>query len=129
LYRIDPRSPLPVYEQLKRQIRFGIASGKLREGEKLPSIRELSVTIRVNPNTVAKVYSQLEYEGLVVSRPGSGVFVTGGNPMTRKKRLRILSDYTDDYLSKAVELGFSPDEIQGMLKLRMEGEPSDDQDR
>lgn len=129
MFIIDTRSALPVYEQLKRQIRLHIASGRLQEGERLPSIRELATLLRINPNTVAKAYGQLEYEGFVASRAGSGVFVAADSVMLRDDRIRILSEYTDEYIARAVELGFTSSQILGILSEKLEGEPSDDPDR
>jgi GntR family transcriptional regulator len=129
LFAIDSRSPIPVYEQLKRQIRLHIASGRLRQGDRLPSIRELATFMRINPNTVAKVYGQLEYEGFVTSRAGSGVFVTADSNLHRDDRARILFENTDEYIASAVGLGFSSREILAILADKLEGEPSDDPDR
>ena len=129
MFVIDSRSPLPVYEQLKRQIRLHIASGRLRQGDRLPSIRELASLLRVNPNTVAKACGQLEYEGFVASRAGSGVYVTADNVILHDDRTRILAENTDEYIARAVELGFTSREILAILSKKLEGEPSDDPDR
>jgi GntR family transcriptional regulator len=111
MYSIDPGSALPVYEQLKRQIRLLVATGRLSGGEKLPSIRELATVLTVNPNTVSKAYGQLGYEGFVISRAGSGVFVSTGKPVVEGERASLLGEFTADYVDRAVELGFTPDEV------------------
>jgi GntR family transcriptional regulator len=72
---IDPTAAVPVSEQIAEAIRFAIATGRLAKGERLPSVRGLARTVLVNPNTVAKVYRDLEREGVIRTRPGSGAFV------------------------------------------------------
>jgi GntR family transcriptional regulator len=75
VFRIDSHSGVPPYLQLVQQVRQGVLLGFLREGDRLPLIREVSETVAINPNTVAKAYRQLEQEGLVTGRPGQGTFV------------------------------------------------------
>ncbi|MCK5063679.1 MAG: GntR family transcriptional regulator [Candidatus Fermentibacteraceae bacterium] len=127
MYRIDSRSAIPVYEQLKRQIRLCIASGRLTENEKLPSIRELASTLRINPNTVAKAYYHLETDGFVTSRKGLGVFVSAGRKNLQSDRETIFSDLTDEFISRLTELGFASEEIVKGLSDRLRGEIEHDQ--
>jgi len=72
---VDIRSDVAVYVQIENQVQFAIASGRLKPGEQLPSVRELSERLQVNPNTVAKAYRDLEVMGLLYTRRGMGVFV------------------------------------------------------
>lgn len=72
---VDPKAPSPPSEQIADQVRYAVASGRLAPGDRLPSVRGLAETALVNPNTVAKAYRDLEREGTVETRPGSGVFV------------------------------------------------------
>jgi GntR family transcriptional regulator len=72
---IDPRSPTPLYEQIAARIRLAVASEELQPGEPLPSVRQLAAIVRVNPATVAQAYRDLEAEGFVSKRHGSGTFV------------------------------------------------------
>ena len=74
-FSIDSSSRLPIWQQLAQQIREAIARGKLQPGDRLPSVRELSRTVVVNPNTVARVYTELEREGVLNTQPGRGAFV------------------------------------------------------
>jgi len=122
MYSIDSRSAVPVYEQLKRQIILHIISGRLDDGEKLPSIRELAAAIRINPNTVAKTYRQLETDGFVISRKGLGVFVSAEVMELQSNRNEIFMELTDEYLSKAAGLGINADEIMKGLSDRLKGE-------
>jgi len=76
--KINIHSSVSVYNQIENQIQFAVASGKLKPGDRLPSIRELSETLGINPNTVAKAYRDLEVMGIVYSRRGMGVFINKG---------------------------------------------------
>src|SRR4030042_4484302 len=75
LFKIDNSSNRPVYQQLIDQVKRDIALGRLIKEEKLPTVRELARQLAINPNTIAKAYRQLEQEGIIVTRPGSGAFV------------------------------------------------------
>ncbi len=74
-WHINTSSRLPLYQQLAQQIREAIARGELQPGAALPSVRQLSAELVVNPNTVSRTYTELEREGLLVSRPGRGIYV------------------------------------------------------
>src|SRR5712675_265703 len=76
MFHIDSNHPTPLYAQLERSIRFAIVTGKLQIGEQLPTVRQLAVDLRINANTVARVYTELERGGLVETRRGVGTFVT-----------------------------------------------------
>src|SRR6059058_3228880 len=75
MFQVDAKHPTPIYHQLDRSIRFAIATGKLGIGDKLPTVRQLAVDLRINANTVAKVYAELERAGVVETRRGVGTFV------------------------------------------------------
>jgi len=116
-FRIDPSSRLAIYRQLARQLREGIARGALRLGDRLPSVRELSRTLVINPNTVARVYTELEREGILNTRPGLGVFVAAPKAeLTKKVRKERLQELLDQFLTEAVHLGFAADEIVNSVK-------------
>lgn len=78
LEEIDIRSSVAAYVQIENQIQFAVASGRLKPGEKLPSVHELSARLHLNPNTVAKAYRDLEVMGILYTRRGMGVFVNKG---------------------------------------------------
>jgi DNA-binding transcriptional regulator YhcF (GntR family) len=120
MYRIDQRSTVPVYEQLVRQIERSILSGEIEDGDKLPSIRELASSLRINPNTVAKSYNQLENRGLVISKRGLGIFASTSGLDLAHSRRRYLEELTDDYLGKARALGLEDGEILAFLSRRLE---------
>ena len=111
-FRIDPCSRLPIYRQLANQLREAVARGRLAPETRLPSVRELSRTLVINPNTVARVYTELEREGVLNTRPGLGVFVARPKAeLTKKVRTQRLHDLLDHFLTEAVHLGFSAGEV------------------
>src|SRR3981081_592037 len=75
MFNVDSKSPTPIYAQLDRSIRAAIATGELEPGAQLPTVRQLAVDLAVNANTVARVYAQLERDGIVETRRGVGTFV------------------------------------------------------
>ena len=119
-FRIDPSSRLPIYRQLRNQVREAFARGRLRPDERLPSVRELSRALVINPNTVARVYTELEREGLINTRPGLGVFVARPKAeLTKKVRKERLQERLDLFLTEAVHLGFSSEEVVGTVTDRV----------
>src|SRR5436305_6342112 len=105
-FHVDTGSRLPIYQQLVQQIREAIARGELRPDEGLPSVRQLSRDLVINPNTVSRAYTELERDGLLVSRPGRGIYVAQPrNDLTRAARDRRLTEQLDRWLTEAVHLG------------------------
>jgi len=90
---IDNASKRPVYRQIIDHIKRDIALGRLVKDEKLPTVRQLAMQLAINPNTIAKAYRQLEGEGIIVTRPGSGAFIANlDSNLSRAVRKRLLSD-------------------------------------
>ncbi len=119
-FQVDPSSRLPIYRQIAKQIREGVARGRLKPEEKLPSVRELSRELVVNPNTIARVYTELEREGVLNSRPGLGVFVAQPKlELTKKARKERLTEILDQLLTEAVHLGFTAEEVVSFVKNRV----------
>ncbi len=118
-FSINPASGRPIYQQLTEQISAAVARGRLRPDERLPSVRELSQSLVVNPNTVARAYTELEREGVLYTRPGLGVFVARLRPSLPKKarRERLLKGL-DQLLVAAVQAGFSAEEFLGLVTER-----------
>ena len=113
---INTSSRIPICRQLSEQIREAVARGTLQTEERLPSVRELSRSLVVNPNTVARVYGELEHEGVLTTRPGLGVFVARpGSELSRKVRKERLREAANRFLTEAVHLGFSADEVMNLL--------------
>ena len=113
---IDAKSPLPVYQQVIQAIKLEVLSGKLRDGDPLPSIRDLAKLLKLNPNTVAKAYYALEAEGFCEGRSGSGSRVKA--PPGRQDALRraMLESELKIFLEKAATLGFSLDDIRRRME-------------
>ena len=118
---IDSRDPTPLHAQLERGIRVAIATQRLRPGDQLPTVRQLAVDLRVNANTVARVYLALEREGVLATKRGVGTFVTEHVPKSaheehRKRRLNAL---IDRFLTESTALGYSQDEVTEHLARRV----------
>lgn len=111
---------MPLYAQLTRAIRFAIATGKLRVGEQLPTVRQLAVELRVNANTVAKVYAELERSGVLETRRGVGTFVSARHfaASHRQEHEKHLAEFVDRFLEEAAAMGFSPDDLLDQLQSR-----------
>jgi len=120
MFQVDSQHPTPIYHQLERSIRFAIAVGKLGIGDQLPTVRQLAVDLRINANTVAKVYTELERSGVVETRRGVGTFVTArpkeaANRRDRERRLREMSDH---FVAEIHNHGFSIDDVIEHLEKR-----------
>jgi GntR family transcriptional regulator len=118
---IDTADPLPLYAQLERSIRLAIASGRFSPGDQLPTVRQLAVELRVNANTVAKVYAELERAGVLETRRGVGTFVRApaGYGAADGERQRLLAHLVDRVLLEAAGLGFSPADVWDHLQARL----------
>ena len=113
---IDPTAPTTPSEQIADQVRFAVASGRLRPEDRLPSVRGLAASARINPNTVSRSYRALEREGTVRSRPGAGVFVAPSAPARCAAiRDRLLRERLDRVVSDALAAGLGPDEIEALV--------------
>lgn len=115
---VDPHHPLPIYAQLERGIRAAIGSGRLAPGAQLPTVRQLAVELRLNANTVARVYLDLERSGVLETRRGVGTFVAAAQPPAGSKRGREaeLRGVVRRALDEAAALGFSADDVSRQLK-------------
>lgn len=121
MFHIDAKHPTPLYHQLQRSIKFAIATGKLRLGDQLPTVRQLAVDLRINANTVAKVYAELERSGILQTRRGVGTFVyerPAEASFSRRDRERELSKLTDHFIAETHTRGFSLKEVIEHLQSR-----------
>jgi len=117
-FDVDPKSPTPIYAQLDRAIRAAIATGSLQSGAQLPTVRQLAVDLAVNANTVARVYAQLERDGILETRRGVGTFVREmATPQAaRAHRERELRDLIRRFVGDAALLGFTLPELIDQLR-------------
>ena len=115
---------MPLYAQLTRAIRFAIATGRLRVGEQLPTVRQLAVELRVNANTVAKVYAFLERAGVLETRRGVGTFIAARTSTPQEEALRRteLNRLVDRFLADLSHHGFHVDDaVPEIERRRKEG--------
>ncbi len=121
LIQLNFKSGKPVYLQIVDQVKAAAASGALQAGEPLPSIRPLAEQLRVNRNTVAKAYAELEAQGVIETIPGKGCFLTENNsPFRKEVRIRMLADEIDAAIVQAHHLQIGEKEFLGLIKERLE---------
>ncbi len=109
---LDVKTGIPFYRQIIDQIKFGIASGNLKAGEQLPTVRALAVELKVNLNTVTKAYKELEIQNILETQQGSGTFISKTNiTIPAKERLKKLQSICSEFLTIALSYGFSKGEI------------------
>jgi len=114
-FDLNFQSGIPIYIQLKEQIKYGMARGHLKPGTQLPTVRKLAIDLRINANTVSRVYSELEHEGLLATRKGKGTFVLDHNISHQRNDIEVLKTEMENLVNKARELGFTPDEISSLF--------------
>jgi GntR family transcriptional regulator len=120
-FEVNYRSGKPVYLQLVDQVKSAAASGALRAGEPLPSIRPLAEELRVNRNTVAKAYGQLEADGVIETQPGRGCFLKiSRSPLRKDARLRLLTDAVDETIVQAHHLQIGRSELLDLVRDRFD---------
>lgn len=116
---ISANDGLPIYVQVVNQVKYLVASGRLKPGEELPAIRVLAERLLVNPNTIARAYRELETAGVVEKRRTAGTYVSDqGSPLARRERIRILSQRIDALLAEARQMDISFDDVQKLIEQR-----------
>jgi len=104
MIKIETSSFIPIYEQIKKEIKSRISLGMLKRDEPLPSIRDLAAELIVNPNTVARAYRELEMEGFIYTRKGKGCFVADdSSSLISEERVKILNKIFDDAIEEAIK--------------------------
>jgi GntR family transcriptional regulator len=118
--KVDVSSFIPIYEQVKREIKSRILRGILKPRDTLPPIRDLAEELLINPNTVARAYRDLEQEGFITTRVGKGCFVSEnlGEPLAKEKRAGCNRIF-DAALSEAAALGLDGDELRACFEERL----------
>src|SRR5919206_3158363 len=114
-FSLDDRSGLPPYLQIVRQVRQALRLGMLREGDQLPTVKDVVARLAINPNTVLKAYRELEHEGLVVARPGVGTFVTRTLADDSLKAHAPLRRELQRWLTKARDAGLDEESIEALF--------------
>ncbi len=115
-FRLDLASGMPVYRQIIDQVRGGIASGSLKAGDQLPTVRQLSVDLAVNPNTILRAYRELELGGLLETHQGTGTFISQKKTKKDDAELeRQLAQIVADFVARAGAAGFTVEDLLKQL--------------
>lgn len=118
-FKPNTASAVPVYVQLMEQVRHAVETGALRPGDQLPAIRRVAEDLVINPNTVARVYRELEHEGLVELRQGAGAFITARRGGGATERLRKAQPVVRNAVLKLDALGLSEDEMRRLFEAEV----------
>jgi len=120
-FKLDPKSGSPFYRQIIDQIKYGIAAGNLKTGEQLPTVRSLAVDLKVNLNTVAKAYKELEIQNVLATQQGTGTFISDLKiEIPTAEKQNKLQEICNEFSAIAFSYGFSVDDmIQQLQKLKI----------
>jgi GntR family transcriptional regulator len=119
LFRPNPASGVPVYLQLIEQVKHAIDMGALTPGDQLPAIRRVAEDLVINPNTVAKAYRELEHEGVIELRQGTGAFVSENGRAGRVARVKIAQPVLQAALERLTAAGLTPEEIRRLFEAEL----------
>lgn len=115
-FRLDVQSGVPVYRQIIDQVTGGMASGVLKAGDQLPTVRQLAVDLAINPNTVVRAYSELEIRGVLETQQGTGTFISRQKiKRDEAERQRRLNQLVSEFMARAGAMGFTVQELLGQL--------------
>jgi GntR family transcriptional regulator len=118
---LDPKTGIPFYRQIIDQIKFGIASGNLKAGEQLPTVRSLAVELKVNLNTITKAYKELEIQNILETQQGTGTFISKSSiTIPAKEKNKKLQSICNEFMTIAFSYGFSTDDIINELQKHKE---------
>lgn len=121
LLHVNASSGVPIYVQIEMQVKNAVAAGAVKKGEVLPSVRKLAVELRINPNTVARAYQELEREGVIGTVPGGGTYVAGHTSrFLKSEKLRRLQPYARQIAVEGTQLGLDEKEIMEMVQEELE---------
>jgi GntR family transcriptional regulator len=121
LIKIEPKSFIPIYEQIKKEIKRDISLGILKFHEPLPSIRDMAAELIVNPNTVARAYRELEKEGFIYTKKAKGCYVAEDSfTLIKKERSEILNQVFDEAIGEAKKFKLKPNEMKKLFDKRLQ---------
>jgi GntR family transcriptional regulator len=128
MFTLNPSTGQPLYLQLIQQIRHAVETGVLQTGDALPGIRTLAQQLVVSPNTVVKAYSELEHEGIIELRHGTGAYVSARRgTRSRSARMRHAQDHARQFVERLQDDGLSDEEIQRLVEAELfYGRPTTD---
>lgn len=116
-FSLDPKGGIPYYKQIIIQVEMAISDGRLISGDQLPTVRSLAVDLKINPNTVARAYNEMEIRGIVITQQGTGTFISDREiTLTDVERERILSTLVRSFLSQAAAYGLNKKDLIEFLQ-------------
>ena len=116
-FSLNPEDGTPIYRQLIQQIEYAILSGRFRQGDKLPTIRSLAVDLKINPNTIAKAYGELEIRGILVTQVGNGTFISDKKPEADREDLnRKIHELLARFIQDMEGLGLGRKELVELVR-------------
>ena len=115
VFRLDPGSGVPTYQQIVRQVEHALRLGYLVPGDRLPTVKDVVAALAINPNTVLKAYRELEHKGLAAGRPGQGTFVEGTLEVVPLRDQLTLQKGLAQWLDTALEAGLDPEGITALF--------------
>jgi GntR family transcriptional regulator len=127
-FSLDAANSVPIYRQIIQQIEYAILSERMRPGDKLPTIRSLAVALKINPNTIAKAYGELEIRGILATQVGSGTYVSDkapllGEALSAEEGLnRKIREVLGRFVQEMRHLGVDKAELPGMIRDYKEGD-------
>ena len=118
--QVDTSSGIPIFIQIVNQMKYSVAMGAYRPDDKLPSVRELAVKLRLNPNTIARAYRELDREGVVYKQRGRGVFVSADAAVIcRQERKRIIDERLNAAIDEALRSDLDPADIRSIVESKL----------
>ncbi len=118
--RLDFNNELAIYDQIVRQVKFAAAAGVIREGEMVPSVRELARELTINPNTVARAYRRLQDDGVLSAVRGTGLCVAeGAAARCRQDRVELIRSRLVQVFEEAKQSGLSPRKLRALVELQL----------
>ncbi len=121
LIRLETTSGIPIYRQVMDQLKMQVATERLKVGERIPSVRQLALSLAVNPLTIAKAYTELEREGVIETQRGVGTFVARDEPRLKmNERIRQVRQAAEALAAESVRLDVPPEKVEGLLREALE---------
>jgi GntR family transcriptional regulator len=118
---VNPATGIPLYLQIESQLKHAIAAGALKQGDTLPSVRKLAADLRINPNTVARAYQNLERDGVISTVPGGGTYVADNVPgLLKSEKLKRLRPFALQLAVEGTQLRLAPDEILKQVQAALD---------
>ncbi|MDR3172738.1 MAG: GntR family transcriptional regulator [Treponema sp.] len=114
-FSLDPDNGIPIYRQIIQQVEYAILSGRMKPGDRLPTIRSLAIELKINPNTIAKAYGEMEIRGILITQVGSGTYISDQKPVPKAdERNRKIQEVLGRFVQEMRDLGVGK---EGLLKL------------